>query len=311
MAYKRTFGHIPGHPEGSTYSNRRQVQKAGLHAHLQAGISGTAKQGADAIVLNGGYPDDRDYGDEIIYTGHGGQDPVTKKQIRDQDLDDPGNAGLVRSQLEGLPVRVIRGAGGEKPYSPSSGYRYDGLYKVVAHWFANHEDAPQFRVCQFQLVKIYDQVAAGVVVDNPDLSATAESTSVQGPAPHKKTTVSKAVRSAQVVKNVKGWHKHRCQVCGIVIEVDVGPYSQGAHIRPLGRKHGGPDVESNMLCLCPNDHVRFDNGALYITDDLKVVNALNGEVIGPLRVHPRHVIDLDHIRYHRSQLPNIPLEGSS
>ncbi|MGK5552526.1 HNH endonuclease [Actinomadura kijaniata] len=95
-------------------------------------------------------------------------------------------------------------------------------------------------------------------------------------------------------------------MCGIVIQVDVGPYSQGAHIRPLGLKHGGPDVESNVLCLCPNDHVRFDNGALYITDDLQVIDALNGTVLGPLRTVPKHHIDLAHIQYHRSHLPHVP-----
>ncbi|MBA9003457.1 YDG/SRA domain-containing protein [Thermomonospora cellulosilytica] len=307
MAYKRTFGHIPGHPEGSTYSSRKEVQAAGLHAHEQAGISGTAKQGADAIVLNGGYPDDRDYGDEIIYTGHGGQDPNTKKQIKHQDLNDWGNAALVRSQLEGLPVRVIRGFNGDKSYSPASGYRYDGLYRVAAHWFADHEADPRFRVCQFHLIKIKDEAEAGILVDQPiETSLEEDLAQKQGPAPHKQTTVNKAVRNAEVVRRVKEWHQHRCQVCGIILQVDAGPYSQGAHIRPLGLKHGGPDMESNMLCLCPNDHVRFDNGALYITDDLKVVNALTGEVIGPLRTHPRHKIDLDHVRYHRSQLRSIP-----
>ena len=33
------------------------------------GIGGTKAEGADSIVVNGGYEDDEDYGDEIIYTG--------------------------------------------------------------------------------------------------------------------------------------------------------------------------------------------------------------------------------------------------
>jgi hypothetical protein len=69
-------------------------------------------------VVSGGYIDDEDFGDELIYTGHGGNDPATKQQIADQELDAPGNAGLARSQLDGLPVRVIRGASGDPAYSP-------------------------------------------------------------------------------------------------------------------------------------------------------------------------------------------------
>jgi putative restriction endonuclease len=38
------------------------------------GIHGTAKEGADSIVVSGGYVDDRDMGDVIIYTGEGGND---------------------------------------------------------------------------------------------------------------------------------------------------------------------------------------------------------------------------------------------
>ena len=45
------------------------------------GISGTAKDGADSIVLSGGYEDDVDYGDEIVYTGHGGRHPSNGQQM--------------------------------------------------------------------------------------------------------------------------------------------------------------------------------------------------------------------------------------
>ena len=62
-----------------------------------AGISGTATEGADSIVVSGGYEDDEDHGDEIIYTGAGGNDPRTKKQIADQTLD--------RQVRQSVPIR--------------------------------------------------------------------------------------------------------------------------------------------------------------------------------------------------------------
>ena len=39
----------------------------------------------------------------------------------------------------------------------------------------------------------------------------------------------------------------------------------------------GDDVEENVLCrLCPNHHVLFDHAAMYLTDDLELVDAATG-----------------------------------
>jgi SAD/SRA domain-containing protein len=81
------------------------------------------------VVVSGGYEDDRDDGDTIIYTGHGGNDPSTGRQIADQTVT-VGNLALARNRAEGLPVRVTRGAGLDSPFAPETGFRYDGLYHV-------------------------------------------------------------------------------------------------------------------------------------------------------------------------------------
>ena len=104
----RFFGEIPQAPQATTWPTRQALSEAGIHRPTMGGISGTKVAGADSIVVSGGYEDDQDLGDEIIYTGAGGNDPGTGKQIAHQELDQFGNAGLVTSQLEGLPVRVIR-----------------------------------------------------------------------------------------------------------------------------------------------------------------------------------------------------------
>src|SRR3954470_11214782 len=109
----RTFGDIPGQPEGSRYASRQEAHEAGVHRPIQAGISGAAAEGADSIVVSGGYEDDQDYGDTIVYTGHGGNDPNSGAQIADQTLD-RGNAALALNHQQGLPVRVIRGANGDR-----------------------------------------------------------------------------------------------------------------------------------------------------------------------------------------------------
>src|SRR5438309_933297 len=129
----REFGPIPGVPEGTVFATRREAAGAAIHRPLQAGISGGGSEGADSIVVSGGYADDEDYGDLIIYTGHGGRDPETGQQIADQTLT-VGNLALAVSADRGLPVRVLRGAGGDPAYSPESGYRYDGLFYVEDYW---------------------------------------------------------------------------------------------------------------------------------------------------------------------------------
>jgi putative restriction endonuclease len=118
----RVFGQIPGNPAGTGYRDRRALAGAGVHRPLQHGISGGVDVGADSIVVSGGYEDDEDYGDLIVYTGAGGRDPATGVQIEDQEFTSQ-NLAIVKSEAEGLPVRVVRGAGGEAAYSPAAGYR--------------------------------------------------------------------------------------------------------------------------------------------------------------------------------------------
>lgn len=67
---ERIFGHIPGYPEGSLFENRAELSESKVHVPSQAGISGSQTEGAESIVLSGGYEDDTDEGDVILYTGH-------------------------------------------------------------------------------------------------------------------------------------------------------------------------------------------------------------------------------------------------
>ena len=133
FGYERTFGDIPGYPEGSYFGTRLALSQAGLHRPLVAGISGSGRIGANSVVLAGGYEDTEDFGDEILYTGHGGRDPETGCQVAHQTLT-RGNLALACNKVYGLPVRVIRGARQRSPYGPEAGYRYDGLYSVDEYW---------------------------------------------------------------------------------------------------------------------------------------------------------------------------------
>jgi putative restriction endonuclease len=283
----RAFGEIAGNPIGTAYADRRAIAAAGVHRPLQHGISGVETEGADSIVVSGGYEDDEDDGDLIIYTGAGGRDPATGQQIADQEFKGQ-NLALVRSEAEGLPVRVVRGARGEPALSPASGFRYDGLYRVEESW--QEPGRSGFLVCRYRLVRIAEDGTPVPV----DLSLTP-----QGPAPRAKATVQRLVRNTAVSTRVKNLHRYRCQICGEQIAIVGGAYAEGAHIRPLGRPHNGPDVESNVLCLCPNDHVRFELGSIVIDENLEIQDRIHGGSIGSLRINARHKIDRAQLAYHR------------
>lgn len=282
----RHFGPVPGIQEGNEYPTRQALHDVGIHPPTQAGISGSPLQGADSIVLSGGYEDDFDDGAIIIYTGHGGRDVATGKQVADQTFD-RGNLALARNQLTGLPVRVTRGSRHASPLSPSSGYRYGGLYRVEDHW---HEAGKSgFRIYRFRLVK-----TSGKVFTSP--TGPLFSQAAMDPTPRITTTVQRLVRNTATAQRVKEWHNFTCQICGIRLETPAGPYAEAAHIRPLGAPHHGPDEESNILCLCPNHHVLFDLGAFTIGPDYAVLG-----LGGTLRLHPQHQIDGAHLQYHRER----------
>ena len=288
---ERIFGHVPGYPEGSLFESRAELRESGVHRPIQAGISGSQSEGAESIVLSGGYEDDADDGDLIIYTGHGGRDQNTGQQTHDQPFA-RGNRALALSKQNGLPVRVIRGSNHDSHYSPPYGYSYDGLYAVEEFW---HEPGRSgFEIWRFRLAKIPQKVAAGQEVreEAPEYSAPRR----------QEMRVSRVARDSAKARKIKALYKHRCQICGTRLECPAGPYSEAAHIRPLGAPHDGPDTEDNILCLCPNHHVLFDNGAISIAEDLSLIGADNDS----LTVHRHHHISLRHLAYHRKHLAVVP-----
>lgn len=283
------FGSIPGYPVGSTFANRSELAKTGVHPPTMNGISGRQSEGASSIVVSGGYEDDYDLGGVIIYTGEGARDPATGKQIADQHFR-KGNRALAVSCDDGLPVRVIRGSRGDAAHSPTTGLRYDGLFSVRRYW---HElGTAGFRVYRFELVS-----------DREPTAPTPTPLPHGAETPGKVTTVvQRIVRSTPVANTVKALHDYQCQFCGTRILLPTGPYAEGAHVRPLGGVHAGPDQPNNVLCLCANCHVRFDRGAIHVSNSLEVVETASGTNLSQLRTVENHAISEAHLDYHRTHI---------
>lgn len=144
------FGHLPDYPIGCHFESRAALSRSGVHGPRIAGIAGSGRLGARSVVLAGRYEDTQDFSDVILYTGHGGRDVTTGRQISHQMLT-RGNLALAVSHLQGIPVRVIRGAGLDSPYAPQAGYRYDGLYHVEAYWC--EVGTSGYRIWRFRLCK--------------------------------------------------------------------------------------------------------------------------------------------------------------
>ncbi|MFI5607618.1 YDG/SRA domain-containing protein [Amycolatopsis sp. NPDC051903] len=293
------LGEIAGIDEKSTFASRREAYEAGVHRALQAGIVGTGDTGAESIVVSGGYPDDVDEGSWLLYTGHGGRDPATRRQIAHQRFDSPGNAALETSRIQGLAVRVIRKVG--------KVYRYGGLFRVEESMLV-YPTGGEFKVCRFEMVKIDKAIDATYAPVEVEVSAEEHHPDLpigNFEPGRRSSNVQRIIRSTEVAERVKTLYDHTCQMCGIklVVTGDRG-YSEGAHIQALGGLHRGPDVVENMLCLCPNCHVLFDSGALIVEKDRSLLlngkpAVLNNKPAPKLREHQDHHVDDKYLAHHR------------
>jgi putative restriction endonuclease len=277
----KTFGSM-GLSLGAPFKTRAEMHLRGLHSQTQAGISGTKAEGADAIAPSGGYPDDKDFGDFIMYTGEGGQ--VGGRQAYDQDPESRGNAALITSYVEGLAIRVFRGSGHRSPLSPATGYLYAGLYTITSFW--QHKRADGYWVLQFRLDGLAPTAELGPSATTDVSFAT--------------TTVSRRIRDSAIAREVKQIYDYSCQLCGTrVTGLENRPYAEGAHVRPLGRPHLGADSLENLLCLCANHHVELDVGGMLIQNDLSLVSSNTGQPLGGLVFRKQHRLNLDNVQYHR------------
>ena len=106
---------------------------------------------------------------------------------------------------------------------------------------------------------------------------------------------------------IRKYYEDRCQICGTQLRVSLdGTSSDAAHVRPIGVPHLGPDRIDNMMCLCPHDHRRFDNGGIWLEEigsNLTPKTSIRG-----LRLNRRidfvdgHNFDVAHAAWHRANI---------
>lgn len=95
----------------------------GAHGEAQAGISGVKGRGATSVIVSGSHYDDKDEGDIVYYCG-------TEPQNGEQGMTADTKL-LYENVSTGEPVRLLRSSKLNNLYSPTLGFRFDGLYDVI------------------------------------------------------------------------------------------------------------------------------------------------------------------------------------
>ena len=81
-------------------------------------------------------------------------------------------------------------------------------------------------------------------------------------------TTYRVLRDTALARRIKADNDYKCQLCGNRIMLsENGPYAEAHHVKPLGTPHNGPDHPGNIVCLCPNCHVKLDYGSIIISQD--------------------------------------------
>jgi len=80
------------------------------------------------------------------------------------------------------------------------------------------------------------------------------------------TEISRVVRDTATARALKRRYNGKCQICGNRLQISTGEfYLEAHHLKPLGKRHNGPDVEKNLICVCPNCHVLLDFNTIRIS----------------------------------------------
>lgn len=135
----------------------------GVHGSSQGGIYGTEVSGAYSIVVlgNSTYAEmDKDNGSTLFYSGSGSLENTDPDHAKETE----GTKALQTSALKKQAVRVIRGKNKGRKASPKAGFRYDGLYRVVAQKELKNRKCGAF--IQFELHRMEGQ--APIVTSRPD-----------------------------------------------------------------------------------------------------------------------------------------------
>jgi len=126
-----------------------------------------------------------------------------------------------------------------------------------------------------------------------------------GPAQRQRMVVPRIIRDSALGRFLKSLYQSHCQICSFSFRLPRGiRYAECHHLRPLGQPHTGPDIQTNMVVLCPNHHAMMDYGVIAIHPDDLAVRSMEHD--SPDHRKPldaqRHPLAREFLEYHYSSI---------
>ena len=141
-----TYGPIPGCPSGSWWGIRVDCSRQGVHKPFNLDIHDGPFGAISVCTPQIAVSNDVDLGNFLTLTGREYSEMYT------------GNESLISSHRHCVPLRLVRSYSLSNEYSPKTGYRYDGLYVVVAHWIGESENSKNSKKYhKFALMRLLNQ----------------------------------------------------------------------------------------------------------------------------------------------------------
>ncbi|KZP23897.1 hypothetical protein FIBSPDRAFT_889142 [Athelia psychrophila] len=131
---------------GTIWTSRQALCNAKMHNNVRSGIS-VGRNGANAVVLSGGYEDDYSInnGETVYYTGAGGRDRPSG-----------------RSYMTGVPIKLFQGFNAD---SRKIHYRFEGFYQVTRATM--RQGSSGFLICRFKLVSMTEEAKSSTIAGWP------------------------------------------------------------------------------------------------------------------------------------------------
>ncbi|XP_068082924.1 uncharacterized protein [Anabrus simplex] len=156
----KIYGHYPGIEVNSVWTYRVNLARSGCHRPLRKFIH-IGPEGAYSLLLQNALVV-RDFGDSVVVYGEPAYKSTAKKsktrrrssfnkrrkksQKKCDQTMTGGNLALYYSMVFEKPIRVVRSHTMKSEFSPSTGYRYEGLFYVYSiHIVKTYEKIREFR----------------------------------------------------------------------------------------------------------------------------------------------------------------------
>jgi len=150
----------------------------------------------------------------------------------------------------------------------------EGYEKFIGPVYFEKVRRGRFRLVKGRLAETITSAYAGQSKPASDI-LTPVASDISEPPQRVQTELYRVLRDTKLTREIKIKHGYKCQICeSPPLRIsDTTLYAEVHHIKPLGSPHDGPDIEENIVCVCPNCHVLLDYGATALDIDKLVYSS--------------------------------------